>query len=86
LEYLDASVNQLIEEFIACRDTITRKIGVQQYEVLLKELREIENERLTAFTNKTGVIDYRKQDKKDMVLNEGFYRNCGVKGSRLSGG
>mmetsp|Transcript_15497 Transcript_15497/g.15076 ORF Transcript_15497/g.15076 Transcript_15497/m.15076 type:complete len:92 (+) Transcript_15497:191-466(+) len=59
------------------------------YLTILEELTKLEREELNkqgTFEDIHGILDYRDEHKKDVVLDKGFYKGCGVKGNKLSGG
>jgi hypothetical protein len=51
----------------------------------LKENEE-EEKKKEAFNPEKGEIDMRREELLDEVLDSGFYRSCGIKGNKLSGG
>lgn len=63
-------------------------IPEDRYTELVEKLEKVqkEEEEKGKFITHEGDIDQRGQDKRDIELSRGFQRECGVRGSKLSGG
>lgn len=85
---IDDTTESLLTLFKEHKDELIKLIGEDRYnrqlnalEVLLKK--EIEE---GVFQNIEDILDDRPETLKDVKLDKGFATQCGIKGSKLSGG
>jgi len=89
LQNLDADISFMKEEFIKHQFQIQSLYGEKAFKDSLEKLNQLEEKAVEAegkFSSVEGQTDYRPEGLKDLILNQGFYKECGIRGSRLSGG
>mmetsp|Transcript_30855 Transcript_30855/g.22943 ORF Transcript_30855/g.22943 Transcript_30855/m.22943 type:complete len:173 (-) Transcript_30855:296-814(-) len=87
-ENIEETFENLRRQFEFYEDEIVRKVGADKYAETLQELIKFEQEEAEQglFISVAGGIDQRDGSYKDIDLDSGFFQQCGVRGSKLSGG
>ena len=85
---VDDSADSLFNEFTRFRDALIYKMGQDSYDETMNILTEIRiaEEKKGKFVAVEGDIDRRGAEKKNIKLHNGYSIQCGIKGSKLSGG
>ena len=89
IENIDKSYTLLREEVEKYKQEIIPEFGEKEFKTVLEYITRYEEEEINTkgkFEAIEGIIDYRDESLKEVRLNDGFYKACGVRGNRLSGG
>jgi ABC-type cobalamin/Fe3+-siderophores transport system ATPase subunit len=84
----DRSAITAVKQFTQNERVLIQELGQELYRMKLKELKKIakDEEKRGVFKAMDGDIDRRTSDKLDIDLPTGFDAECGLRGSKLSGG
>jgi hypothetical protein len=86
---LDDSAQSIITQYENNKETLVAKIGQVKYDEELEVLNKCKDQEKdnAKFEAVYGDVDTRDTSKHDITLSKGFKDvQCGIKGSKLSGG
>ena len=84
----DEQAGSILNEIKKNEAYLKAQLGEEKFKEVKEILEKIhkEEEAKGEFVTQEGDIDRRTPDKKDIKLPHGFEIQCGIKGSKLSGG
>lgn len=88
LHDLDESAETLKKEMEDNKEVLVKLIGEKKFNEEIKLLEKMmeQEKKGGKFVAVEGDVDNRAKDKHDIVLEDGFKWQCGIKGCKLSGG